>query len=139
MKICSTCKAEKERTAFNKNKAKKDGLSNTCRECSNKTSKDHYNKNKKDYIKRARIRSNEQVRLNKINVSKIKEEGHCLHCEEEEKACLDYHHLRDKDKSISRMVHTGICWERIKREIDKCILVCANCHRKIHAGLIGPL
>lgn len=26
-------------------------------------------------------------------------------------------------------------WERAKREIDKCLLVCSNCHREIHHGL----
>lgn len=51
---------------------------------------------------------------------------------------LDFHHLdpEQKDFGISSKGYTrGI--ETVKRELDKCILVCANCHREIHAGLIN--
>jgi len=50
---------------------------------------------------------------------------------------LEFHHLdpNEKDFSIS---HDGHCrsWEKVKVELDKCICVCANCHREIHAGMI---
>lgn len=48
---------------------------------------------------------------------------------------LEFHHLDEtqKDFGISdRNVPTD--WESIKNELDKCILVCSNCHREIHAG-----
>lgn len=51
---------------------------------------------------------------------------------------LEFHHLEpeQKDFSIGSKGYTrGI--ETVKRELDKCILVCANCHREIHAGLIN--
>ena len=46
---------------------------------------------------------------------------------------LDFHHLNplEKDFSISS-TGTTKSFERIKKELDKCILVCANCHREIH-------
>ena len=49
---------------------------------------------------------------------------------------LEFHHLRNtgKDFSISDKGYTR-SWERVKREINKCILVCANCHRELHAGI----
>ena len=43
---------------------------------------------------------------------------------------LEFHHLSNKDFSISN--GNTPSWERIKKELDKCILVCANCHREIH-------
>ncbi len=48
---------------------------------------------------------------------------------------LDFHHLDPKQKEFSL---SGISrsWDSIKSEIDKCILVCANCHREIHAGMV---
>ena len=42
--------------------------------------------------------------------------------------CMDFDHLGDKVMNVSRM--QGYSWERVLREIAKCELVCAVCHRK---------
>lgn len=47
---------------------------------------------------------------------------------------LDFHHLNEAEKDFiisSRNVTTY--WPEVKEELNKCILVCANCHREIHA------
>lgn len=51
---------------------------------------------------------------------------------------LDLHHIDPKQKefNISKKGHSR-SWERVKKEIDKCILVCANCHREVEAGIIS--
>jgi hypothetical protein len=50
---------------------------------------------------------------------------------------LDFHHLNGESKDFDLSTR-GLTrsWEKIKDEADKCILVCANCHREIHGGLI---
>lgn len=47
-------------------------------------------------------------------------------------ACFDFHHTNPKEKqfSISHHPHTR-SWDRVKKELDKCDLLCANCHRQI--------
>lgn len=47
----------------------------------------------------------------------------------------DFHHLdpAQKDFGIGDKTST-VKWDKVKEEIDKCILVCANCHRQIHSG-----
>jgi hypothetical protein len=49
---------------------------------------------------------------------------------------LEFHHLdpktKDKDLSHGRGVDTRISFDNLKRELNKCILVCANCHREKH-------
>lgn len=48
-------------------------------------------------------------------------------------AALEFHHLDPKSKVFSISVSGNTrSWERIKEELDKCILLCVNCHRELH-------
>lgn len=49
---------------------------------------------------------------------------------------MDFHHVDEEKKSFD-LSSRGLTrsWARIEEEIKKCVLVCANCHREIHAGL----
>lgn len=49
---------------------------------------------------------------------------------------LEFHHLdpTKKDFVISLKGHCR-SWIEIKKELDKCILLCSNCHREVHAGV----
>jgi len=50
---------------------------------------------------------------------------------------LELHHLNTEEKSfgIGDKGYTR-SWDKIKAELDKCILLCANCHREISAGVL---
>jgi hypothetical protein len=63
---------------------------------------------------------------------------HPCRCGESEPACLDFHHRNPKEKLFA--LNAGVkskSLEVITVEIAKCILLCANCHRKVHAGLLS--
>jgi len=49
---------------------------------------------------------------------------------------LHFHHVdpQEKDFNISRKNYQG--WKKTREELKKCILVCANCHGEIHAGMV---
>jgi len=51
-------------------------------------------------------------------------------------SALDFHHRDEKLKSfgISSKGYTQ-SWKKVSEEIDKCCLLCSNCHREIHAGV----
>ena len=52
---------------------------------------------------------------------------------------LEFHHLdeAEKDFGISDKGYTR-SWSRMKQEVEKCLLLCANCHREVHSGLQLP-
>lgn len=49
---------------------------------------------------------------------------------------LDFHHLDPSKKEFGIGTNTNNSWAKMREEVKKCILVCANCHREIHSGLI---
>lgn len=58
----------------------------------------------------------------------------CARCPEADWVCLDFHHLdpAEKDEAVSKLAER-VSWERLMEEVKKCIVLCANCHRKEHA------
>ena len=45
---------------------------------------------------------------------------------------LDFHHLDPKEKDLNYSLFKTIFNKRLTDELDKCILLCANCHRELH-------
>jgi hypothetical protein len=60
--------------------------------------------------------------------------GKCFHCGivSEHRSIYDFHHLdkTTKEADPGSLLHHS--WTRIQKELDKCILLCANCHRIEH-------
>jgi hypothetical protein len=59
--------------------------------------------------------------------------GKCETCGYDKHLCaLDFHHIdsSQKEGNIADLIHSD--WKLVKTELDKCILLCANCHREIH-------
>jgi len=45
---------------------------------------------------------------------------------------LDFHHVNPSEKNPFYSLFKTIFNERLKKELDKCILLCSNCHRELH-------
>ena len=63
--------------------------------------------------------------------------GECCICGYNKcRQALDFHHLNpdEKEMSFGKITAHPVSWEKIVKEIKKCIMVCANCHREIHYG-----
>ena len=66
-------------------------------------------------------------------LNEIKEAKGCQRCGVTNPVVLEFHHVRGKkDKNLSDLAMRCASIERIKTEVDKCEVVCANCHRIIH-------
>lgn len=67
--------------------------------------------------------------------------GRCENCGYDRcLGALEFHHLdpTKKDFNISSKGYTR-SWERVREELDKCVMLCANCHREIHVKLAASI
>ena len=70
-------------------------------------------------------------------LSDYKENSKCEICEEDTVCCLEFHHVDGaKEIDISKAPAYGWSIERILDEIAKCRILCSNCHKKVHAGVV---
>ena len=51
--------------------------------------------------------------------------------------CMDFHHIKDKRFDMSRALAVTSSIKKIQEEIDKCVLLCACCHRIRHKDDLG--
>ncbi len=58
----------------------------------------------------------------------------CIECGENHPACLEFHHRNpaEKDIDLGKAVKQGWSIQRILAEMEKCDVLCSNCHRKRH-------
>lgn len=131
-KVCPGCGKKPPEISFSRNRCKPDGLQTRCKECHKTYDKKYYKENTQYHKNYVRAGIN---RLRAI-VRKYKEDKGCKYCQEKDGCCLDFHHTED-DKlfTIARIVSSG-CTQLVLKEIEKCDVVCSNCHRKLHAGRI---
>ena len=129
MKICTKCKTKKSIKEFNKKSKSKDGYNSHCRECNKEALKSHYRRNKEKYKERNN-KKREQLRK---DFQKFKETLSCTKCDEDRWWVLDFHH-RDpkmKDGYVGRFFIEN-SKDRFEKELEKCDVLCANCHRDAH-------
>ena len=126
-KICYTCKISKSVELFHR---KKEGYHSQCKDCRKKYFKKYNLLNKVHLNSKSKIGNDTKSQWFKEYKSTLK----CIRCGESNPLCLEFHHKdpTQKDRAISTM--TRLSPEKVKEEIAKCDVLCANCHRKLHGG-----
>lgn len=87
-----------------------------------------------DYLKRAVANRRKKIKAMVVGYKG----GQCIICGYKRSvAALDLHHIDPKQKKFG-IAGQGLTrsWVSVKKEADKCILLCANCHRELHAGIV---
>lgn len=139
-KICTRCKTEKELHLFSARKLSKDGVASWCRACFQENWRERY------YEKHAHYRNRHNTSRNKIreqNARKVFEylsNNPCIICGESDPVVLEFDH-RDKDDKIGNVANLvrDATWTKIELEIQKCDVLCANCHRRKSAAQFNYL
>lgn len=114
-KICTQCGRELPIEQFYWRDKKNNLRRSECKDCHNNYVKNKYQDNK-----------------NKINFLKTKLK--CAKCGDDRYYVLDFHHIdpQEKEKPVSRLLSSSASENHLQNEIDKCICLCANCHREFH-------
>lgn len=113
-KVCSKCGVEKPLTEYHKNGFDKQGRQKYrgyCKICANKRETERYWE-KREFVDAQRIQ--------------------CQKCGDTRTYVLDFHHIdaNNKEFTIGRMMKGAK--SKLQEEINKCICLCANCHREFH-------
>lgn len=129
-KTCCRCGLSKPLSEFTKNRARKDGYNQSCQPCHKAYQQAHYASNKAYYIKKAKVWTVAQRRELVAIVEKAKDVP-CLDCGVKYPPyVLEFDHVRGvKVNEVSLMVAHGVAVETLLAEIQKCEVVCANCHK----------
>ena len=113
-KICSKCKRELPVTHYHKNGFNSEGKQKYrgyCKDCANSLEKQRY-LNKKNFVKSQKTK--------------------CEKCGEDRFYTLDFHHKDKQEKEFTIGQFKRGSFEVIQSEIDKCVILCSNCHREFH-------
>ena len=132
MKTCSKCKKLLGYEHFYPNKTKKDGYQYSCIECISAYKKLNYEKTKQK--QKNRVATNKTI--HKKWFKSIKDNLCCQNCGFSNPLALDFHHRdkKQKYKEVSKLVCDGYSKKVILSEIEKCDILCANCHRILHGN-----
>lgn len=130
IKICTLCKTEREDSAFRwiKPKDRKPHLHSWCNTCQVSYNKAQRHKNPALYNEKARER-----RYSRKQRAIHYKGGVCEDCREVvHPAAFDFHHTDPTQKDRDPGLMLSCSDETLFAELDKCILLCANCHRIRH-------
>lgn len=118
LRTCTKCGQTKDITQFSYKLKSKNIRQTICKKC---------------FRQSAAMRLRQTYHRNKDYVNNLKKSGCCQKCGQKRYYLLQYHHVnkQEKEYNVSKLL-SNASFDRILSEIDKCILLCCNCHRQFH-------
>jgi len=139
-RICSMCGVKKDIEKFRLRNRFSSRRQSYCTECGSKMGKNWYEENKERHVENVM----ENTRNARVVARKFVYQYLLTHpcegtlpdgtaCGESDPTVLEFHHVGEKDKEVGRMIAQGYGVEALAAEISQCIVLCANCHRRLTA------
>ena len=128
-KKCSNCKIEKDFNQFNKDKNKKGGVGNVCKDCNKLYMNSYYQSNKERLGKETYKNKQKNKVDNREKMFEYLNSCECKDCGNSDVRVLEFDHIGKKKRSVNQLLQEGRGWNRILEEIELCEVVCSNCHK----------
>jgi hypothetical protein len=128
---CLECGELKPTSAFAWRDKAKRKRQTRCRACKAAYHRQHYETNKQRYIDKAARSKRKAALARTAYLIEFFKTHPCVDCGERDPVVLEFDHLRDKAFVIGREL-ADKRWQDVLAEIEKCEVVCANCHRRRH-------
>ena len=128
---CSACQLEQAVARFSFDDQRLGTLNSYCRACQAAYRRAHYVANKPDYIRRAIAQVRERHETCQREVMRYLATHPCVDCGLTNPVVLEFDHRDPAEKlmNVGTMMASRR-WQRVRAEIDKCDVRCANCHRR---------
>ena len=129
-KTCTKCFQEKSIEDFGWKSRLLNRRHAVCKPCTAKRSNNWYYQNKDAHIENVMLHKRESRVLARQYVWDYLLAHPCVECGESDPVVLEFDHIRGKVADVSRLVANGATVQRIQKEIDRCQILCSNCHRR---------
>jgi hypothetical protein len=136
-KRCTSCRELKPLDDYHRNRTTRDGLQNKCRACNIAQAKAFHAANQQHCRDRIAAWARRVNARNKQLVLEHLQAHPCVDCGEQDPVVLEFDHQHDKRFGIATLLHLHVPWAVIEKEIAKCEVRCANCHRRKTARDFG--
>jgi hypothetical protein len=126
---CGRCGQSKPLAEFAWRRRARGQRDNYCRSCRAEYKQEHYAANRTRYIAASLRRNRALARERAAYLIELFADHPCIDCGESDPLVLEFDHLGNKSFGISKGLRDH-SWQAVLDEIDKCDVVCANCHRR---------
>ena len=131
MKRCGRCGQFKSFEGFARRIRSADGLQAYCRSCQHDTYTEYYRNNRATFRATLNARTEHQRAVNRQFIIEFLRGHPCVDCGAADVVVLEFDHVRGvKIGAVGAMAYSPVTLSKLKREIQKCDVRCANCHRK---------
>lgn len=130
-RICSQCKLEKplNKNFFNAKDKRGIKFRTDCKDCQHLKQSAAYIKKSESYKKACKNYRSILKEQNQKLLWDFFLKNPCVKCGESNPVVLELDHLRDKKYCISQIIFSHT-WESVQKEMEKCQVLCAHCHKK---------
>ena len=132
-RICSMCKKEKGIEEFRLRNRFTTRRQSYCIECGSRMGKNWYEENKERHVENVMANTKNAKQSAREFVYEYLLTHPCSECGEADPRVLEFHRVGTKTWEIGRMIAQGYGVDAISAEISQCMVLCANCHRRLTA------